>query len=183
MARGTLAGMDGSTNLRGSPTLRFRLLLTTALLISSIGCDRATKRLATDALRGGPAIEMAGGVFRLQFAENEGAFLSMGSRLPERLRFWVFTVGVAVVLGAVLITAVAKRGLTIMDIVSLALVAGGGLGNWIDRVAGGRVVDFMNLGIGPVRTGIFNVADLAIVAGVVLMALKRSKRSSAPSPG
>ena len=52
------------------------------------------------------------------------------------------------------------------------LVAGGGLGNLWDRLArDGAVVDFLNLGIGPVRTGIFNVADLVLVAGLVVLAI------------
>ena len=47
------------------------------------------------------------------------------------------------------------------------MIAGGGISNWMDRARnGGSVVDFMNLGIGPVRTGIFNVADLAILVGI-----------------
>jgi signal peptidase II len=50
-------------------------------------------------------------------------------------------------------------------------VAAGGLGNLWDRLAtGGWVVDFMNLGVGPLRTGIFNVADVALMAGVALVA-------------
>jgi signal peptidase II len=56
--------------------------------------------------------------------------------------------------------------------VAYALLAGGGAGNLWDRLAGGAVTDFLNLGIGPVRTGIFNVADLAIVAGVVVLLVK-----------
>jgi signal peptidase II len=166
----------------GSPRLPVRIALIAALLGSSIGCDQATKRIATDALKGNPAITMVGGVVRLQYAENEGAFLSMGAQLPEWLRFWIFTVGVAGILGGALLAAVARRNLTHLDVISLALVAGGGLSNWMDRLGGGRVVDFMNLGIGPVRTGIFNVADLAIVAGVVLVALRRSPKQPAPSP-
>jgi len=54
---------------------------------------------------------------------------------------------------------------------SVALIVGGGVSNLIDRVRyGGYVVDFLNVGIGPLRTGIFNVADMAIMAGVVLWA-------------
>jgi signal peptidase II len=53
--------------------------------------------------------------------------------------------------------------------VSIALIVGGGVSNLIDRLRyGGYVVDFLNVGIGPVRTGIFNVADMAIMLGVVL---------------
>jgi signal peptidase II len=50
------------------------------------------------------------------------------------------------------------------------LVIGGGMSNFIDRLLyGGYVVDFLNVGIGSVRTGIFNVADVFIVTGVLLL--------------
>jgi signal peptidase II len=53
-----------------------------------------------------------------------------------------------------------------------ALLLGGAIGNLIDRVRfDGLVIDFMNLGIGPLRTGIFNVADVAISVGAVLLIL------------
>ncbi len=55
-------------------------------------------------------------------------------------------------------------------ILAIALVVGGGLSNLIDRLVNeGRVVDFMQLGIGPLRTGVFNVADVAIMGGLAVM--------------
>ena len=55
----------------------------------------------------------------------------------------------------------------------------GGVSNWVDRVAMGTVIDFMNIGIGPFRTGIFNMADVAIMAGAALLIVDRwqSRRS------
>ena len=174
--------MSDARTVRNPPRLPVRITLIVVLLASSIGCDQATKRIAADALKGSPAINIVGGVVRLQYAENEGAFLSMGAHLPEWLRFWIFTVGVAGILGGALLAALARRNLTHLDVISLALVAGGGLSNWMDRLGGGRVVDFMNLGIGPLRTGIFNVADLAIVAGVALIALRRTPKQDSEAP-
>ena len=64
---------------------------------------------------------------------------------------------------------------------TLALIVAGGLGNLYDRVfEGGAVTDFLNVGVGPLRTGIFNVADVAIVAGVLLMMLS-SKAPATPT--
>ncbi len=66
-------------------------------------------------------------------------------------------------------------------VVAWSLVLSGGLGNLVDRIINdGRVIDFMNIGIGSLRTGIFNVADVCITVGVVLLvfqALQRSRRS------
>ncbi len=54
----------------------------------------------------------------------------------------------------------------------MRLLLGGAIGNLIDRVRfDGLVIDFMNLGVGPLRTGIFNVADVAISCGAVLLIL------------
>ncbi|MEJ0007739.1 MAG: signal peptidase II [Steroidobacteraceae bacterium] len=55
------------------------------------------------------------------------------------------------------------------QVTGLALFAAGGLGNLIDRITGdGRVTDFLNVGLGPLRTGIFNVADMTLMVGVVV---------------
>jgi signal peptidase II len=51
----------------------------------------------------------------------------------------------------------------------VCLVLAGGASNWVDRVVRGSVVDFLNVGVGPLRTGIFNVADVAIMVGVALL--------------
>jgi signal peptidase II len=64
----------------------------------------------------------------------------------------------------------------------LALFVAGGLSNWIDRVTQGRVVDFLNVGVGPIRTGVFNIADLAIMAGAVAFVWgELSRRPSDPT--
>jgi signal peptidase II len=53
----------------------------------------------------------------------------------------------------------------------LVLFVAGGASNLIDRILQGRVVDFLNVGVGTLRTGVFNVADVAIMAGAALVAL------------
>jgi signal peptidase II len=58
----------------------------------------------------------------------------------------------------------------------LTLFIAGALSNWIDRVLRGSVVDFLNVGIHSLRTGIFNVADVAVMVGVALVALGALRR-------
>ena len=59
-----------------------------------------------------------------------------------------------------------------VPVLHLSLIAGGGVGNWIDRVTNdGRVTDFLNVGVGNLRTGIFNVADMVLMAGVAIFML------------
>jgi len=156
---------------------RQRLLLVVVLLATTIGCDQATKHFAKSALRATPTQTFLGDTFRLTYAENPGAFLSLGAALPDSARFWVLNVGVALVLVALLFHALLGKKVDLPQAAAYALVVGGGLGNWIDRVLrGGTVVDFMNLGVGPVRTGVFNVADMAIMAGAAVLLLGGSLR-------
>jgi signal peptidase II len=56
-----------------------------------------------------------------------------------------------------------------IQILALSLICAGGVGNLIDRWTLGYSTDFLNLGIGPIRTGIFNVADVALMAGCFLI--------------
>ena len=66
---------------------------------------------------------------------------------------------------------------------AMVLIAAGGMGNLVDRVLrDGRVIDFMNLGLGPVRTGIFNVADVQIMVGLGLLLLGRRRVEPGPEP-
>ena len=59
-----------------------------------------------------------------------------------------------------------------MQLLGLLLVASGGLGNLLDRLLNkGAAIDFLNIGIGSIRTGIFNVADVLIIGGAILFML------------
>src|SRR4051812_25821751 len=159
-----------------------RVFIVATVLLLTVGCDRWTKVLATDHLQKAGRISYLGDTVRLDFARNSGAFLSLGSTLPNPIRGAVFTWAVAGLLGFLAYLCLSRPSMHRRMRVALSLVLAGGAGNLWDRIAqDGHVTDFMNLGIGPVRTGIFNVADLAIVAGVVLLAWPE-KKPKAPSP-
>ncbi len=164
-----------------------RLLLAAVVLACSVGCDQATKYVAIGQLRGTAPHSYFGDTFRFVYAENPGAFLGLGSALPGTAQFWAFVVAVGAFLFFALGYLVFNSRLTRMQSAALALLVGGGLSNWVDRLVNeGRVVDFMNLGIGTlIRTGIFNVADLAILAGAALFAFssRKPKADSPPQPG
>jgi signal peptidase II len=152
---------------------------TLALVIISlcIAVDQVAKWLAKTYLGPDGFISFAGDMFRLQYAENTGAFLSLGSSLPEPWRHIVFTVFVGIFLLALLAYLLFNPSLSREYVACLALVCAGGLSNLIDRIAyGGRVVDFLNVGMGPLRTGIFNVADMAITGGALLLLIDSFRR-------
>jgi len=142
------------------------------ITLSCVGCDQATKAIAKQYLAPGSLLSFAGDTFRSQYAENTGAFLSLGASLPEPWRQLVFTLFVGVFLLTLLSYLLFSRSLVKVAVVCLSFVFAGGISNLIDRIAyDGRVVDFLNVGIGPLRTGIFNVADMAITFGAVVLAV------------
>lgn len=113
---------------------------------------------------------------RIALVENVGAFLSLGERLPESVRFAVFVVLVGVgLLAAIVWLLRGAGGRPFRESVGVALILGGGLGNLIDRLAHGRVVDFLQLRVGALHTGVFNLGDLTIVAGALIWASARRR--------
>jgi signal peptidase II len=150
------------------------------LVVMTIGCDRVTKQLATENLAGEPTRSFLADTFRLTYAENLGGFLSLGAGLPSALRHAVFTVVTGALLLVLTVIAWRQRG-SVSHAAAFALFIAGGASNWFDRVSAGRVVDFMNVGIGWLRTGIFNVADVAIMLGIAVFVLAELRFRSAPT--
>ncbi len=148
-----------------------RMVLAAIILAMCIGCDQATKRIATETLRGETPRSYLANMLRLEYSLNPGAFLSLGSSLSPSLRFWLFTVSNGVLLVAVGWYLVSRWDMRLTMFVALVSFLAGGSGNLLDRMLHeGMVTDFLILGIGPLSTGIFNVADVAITAGAVTVA-------------
>jgi signal peptidase II len=93
--------------------------------------------------------------------------LSVGAGLPARVRNAVFTIVTGALLLVLALLAWRQWG-SVWHAAAFSLFIAGGLSNWFDRLSAGRVVDFMNVGSGWLRTGIFNVADVAIMLGAAL---------------
>lgn len=145
---------------------RFSIFL---LIVAIIALDQWTKHLVRAHLTA-PRV-YGGGLLTLVFTQNEGAFLSLGATLSPAIRTAIFTVAVAIAVGVALAMLILRRVAGI-DAVAVALIAAGGIGNLIDRLAWhGRVTDFIYLAAGPLHTGVFNVADVAITSGVVWLVL------------
>jgi signal peptidase II len=96
--------------------------------------------------------------------------LSFGEDLPEGIRFTIFTAANALLLCGILWYLAAVRPGDWRRMTGLALMAGGGAGNLLDRLGNdGKVVDFILLELGPLHTGIFNLADVVILMGFALL--------------
>jgi signal peptidase II len=156
--------------------MRRRLLVVVGILVACVGCDHAAKQLATGALDAA-AVSLVGDAVRFDLVHNTGAFLSLGEDLPRALRAPLLMGFVPLALAGFCLLALRSSLVGGWRLVGLGLVAGGGVGNWLDRVLhDGAVTDFVSLGLGSLRTGIFNLADLFIVAGVALLLLGRGSK-------
>lgn len=154
-----------------------RIAVILVILLGCVGCDQATKAVARAQLTPGATVSLFHDLVRLERSENPGAFLSLGEHWPIAVRRALFTAGGLLWVAGALGWALRARDANVTAILGAALVAGGGIGNVIDRLAhSGRVTDFLNVGIDPVRTGIFNVADMALMLGIALWIIGATER-------
>lgn len=151
------------------------------LLMLCVGCDQMTKDAAQQYLAFEPPQSWFHDTFRLVYAENTGAFLSLGERLSKDLRVLIFQVFPALWLIALTIYLLTAQPISMHLTLAWSFILSGGAGNLLDRVLhDGRVIDFMNLGIGSLRTGIFNVADVYITTGVLLLIIQSLRNPVIP---
>jgi signal peptidase II len=153
-----------------------RLALLLMIMCGCVGCDQVTKLIVRDRLPFERPISLLHDTVRLHYTRNTGSFLGLGQSLPEGERRLTFTVGGAILVTLAIFWTLRTRSLGSLQAIGAATACGGGLGNMIDRLTlAGNVTDFLNIGVGPVRTGIFNVADMALMLGVTLVVLGHSR--------
>jgi signal peptidase II len=147
-----------------------RCLLPALVLVGCVGCDQIAKSAAREHLAGTGVHSYLFDTIRLEYAQNPGAFLSIGESLSPAVRYSGLIIGVGVFVVALFAWAVLDRRLTWLQRIAIAAMGAGGTGNLIDRVRfNGVVTDFLNVGLGPLRTGIFNVADSILMLGVLVL--------------
>ncbi len=150
--------------------LRWLLLLFTLALV---GCDHATKAVAQSALdRRGP-VALLPGLLDLHYAENRDTAFSLLRALPFAGKAALLTSVSLVAVAAVIFTWWRRRRASTVEQTAYALLVAGALGNVIDRLLRGYVIDFIEIDRWP----IFNVADMAIVAGVALLVIVGLRRA------
>jgi signal peptidase II len=140
--------------------------------------DQWVKFLAVAHLKGQRGYNYFGDFIQIEYAENRGAFLSLGASLSDEARLWVFVFGVVLILAFCLYSLVRSISHT-PSVVAYSLVIAGGIGNLVDRAMQGYVVDYIHMGFGFLRTGVFNVADVAISAGLLYLIFLQYKNPEA----
>ena len=156
-----------------------------AVVAVSVALDQITKQLAEAFLRGRGLITVIEGFFELRYARNPGAFFSLGADLSPTVRR-VFFIAASATAAALIVRLYARaRDSQRAFRWALMLLLGGALGNLVDRVLWGEVIDFAHLyWRGVFDWATFNVADTLIVVGLVLLAvdLFRTKKDALGEP-
>jgi signal peptidase II len=142
------------------------LLLLFAVAGLTFALDLSTKRWATEVLAERDSMPVLGQLLRLTYTRNSGVAFGLGA--GTNFPFYVFSLLAAI---AILVLFVGGRVQGRVREVALALIFGGALGNLVDRITTGLVVDFIDVGIRQWRFPVFNVADSAVTVGVALFAL------------
>ena|ERR1035437_9116780 len=146
-----------------------RIVLILLILALNIGCDQVSKSIVRHKMDDFTYLGYLGNHVTLSKVENTGAFLSLGDRLPHPVKIVLLNLLPLLVVVIGLVFILTKHNLDRVISFGLILVIGGGIGNLYDRIMHGSVTDFMHINFVIFQTGIFNVADLSISTGVIIM--------------
>lgn len=147
--------------------LQMRVALV-AMAILLVGCDHGSKLAAKRALEHEPPRTLMQGVFDLDYVENRDAGFGLLRAVPETIRTPLLT-SVQLISGIALLLLGMRRNTRSLTRACLLLICAGAVGNGLDRLVRGYVVDFLYLHHWPV----FNVADIYITAGVIPLTVHR----------
>ncbi len=140
---------------RARRTIVFVIALAVVVIL-----DQLTKALMRDLLADGRSITVIPGVVDFHLIHNEGAAFGLGSGFA-----WLYVIiALAIVIGCILYVVLGRPHLPLA--ITLGVVAGGGIGNVIDRIATGGVTDFIMPTF--IDFAVFNVADIAITCGFIV---------------
>ena len=161
-----------------------RIFVIVFIISMNIGCDQSTKFLAKKYLNPSNYIQVIDDYFVLHYAENKGGFLSLFSTLPKIVRVIILSILPSIFLVLTTYYVFRNKNMSLVYLLALCSIIGGGLSNIADRFNNDYVIDFMNIGIGNIRSGIFNFADLSIMFGsflVVLIVFKQRSKDKGTS--
>jgi len=139
------------------------------IVICNVGCDQISKTIVRNEIGYYENIKVYINNITLTKVENTGAFLSVGSVLPEFLKFVLLILLPSIVLLTGLYFILTKARLSKLTMVGAAFVIGGGIGNLYDRIMFGSVTDFLHIDFVIFQTGIFNFADVSIMIGMAMI--------------
>ncbi|NIJ53976.1 signal peptidase II [Dyadobacter arcticus] len=149
------------------------------ILLANFGCDQISKKVVRQNIGFYETRSVIEDYFTLTYVENSGAFLSIGSGLPETAKILILSIIPLIALFFGVAYILIKKNLTLLSALALSFAIGGGIGNIYDRLVHGSVTDFMHLNFGFFQTGIFNMADVSIMTGMFIFLIQSYSRQKA----
>lgn len=154
-----------------------RTLSIVLLIIANIAIDQISKFIVRAEIASNEVIQVIGDTFIMTKVENTGAFLGMGSDLGPVLRWTLLLILPVLVLGGVVYYILTNKTLDRLSLIAFCCIVGGGIANVFDRFVYGSVTDFFHIDLGGVfRTGIFNLADMSVSFGMILLVIASFKQ-------
>ncbi len=148
------------------------------LVLLNIGCDQLSKNAVRTHVSPKEYIEVVSDHLILTNVENTGAMLGFGANLSPILKVIFLQLLPIIVLSILLFRILQRSTMNKWMVIAFSCVIGGGMGNIIDRIAYGSVTDFFHIKLGIFQTGIFNMADVSVTIGTILilfLSLRNSK--------
>ena len=150
------------------------------LILFNIGIDQYSKKIVREEIIPGSQTEILGKLVQLMNVENSGAFLGMGSESNPTVKLIFLLILPIIVILSVLYYLFTNKSIDKLTSVGLSCIVGGGLANLYDRFLYGSVTDFLFMDFGIAKTGIFNLADLSVTTGMILILLSTFKEKVKP---
>ena len=154
-----------------------RTLSIVLLIVANIVIDQISKFIVRAQIAQNEVIELIGDTFIMTKVENSGAFLGMGSDLSPIMKWILLLILPVIVLSGVVYYIITHKALDRLSLIAFCCIVGGGIANVFDRFMYGSVTDFFHIDLGGIfRTGIFNVADMSVSFGMILLVIASFKQ-------
>jgi signal peptidase II len=146
------------------------------LITVSIVLDQLSKVLIRKNIDQYSEIKLIGEYFILTNVENSGAFLGMGSDFSPFIKTIFLLILPIIILVCIMIYVYRDKEIDKISLIGFCFIIGGGIANIYDRIMYGSVTDFLFIDLGGIfKTGIFNIADLSVTTGMILILLMSFK--------
>ncbi len=149
--------------------LNIRIIAILTLVFLNVGCDQLSKKIVREKITVNERIVVIKDNLILTKVENTGAAYSLGSDMSPLTKRILLQLIPAIVLIVMFWVIVFKTSYTKETVIGFCFIIGGGIGNVFDRIVYGSVTDFMYIDLGFFNTEIFNMADVSIVVGSLIV--------------
>ena len=144
----------------------------TILIAVSVLLDQLSKILIRNNVDQYSEVKLIGEYFILTNVENSGAFLGMGSDFSPFIKTIFLLILPVIVLICIIVYVYRDKQIDKISLIGFCFIIGGGIANIYDRILYGSVTDFLFIDLGGIfKTGIFNIADLSVTTGMILILL------------